>query len=161
MTNNFKIESNGVDVDALMKRVRKRVEEKREAGVYDTYNLENLTALAFESLKDEQEFLQYYLRLIQSTCDINIGDFEIVNKGGFLGKPVVALKKVIWKLLKFYTYRLFSQQKEFNCQTVNTIISLQKKFDKDLAEIRTRLDALEGKKAGGRKNSPGSAEGDA
>ena len=109
----------------------------------------------------EQEFLQYYLRLIQSTCDINIGDFEIVNKGGFLGKPVVALKKVLWKLLKFYTYRLFSQQKEFNCQTVNTIISLQKKLDKDLDDIRTCLDALEGKKAGGQKNSSGSAEGDA
>ncbi|MDP8217310.1 MAG: hypothetical protein P9M03_01145 [Candidatus Theseobacter exili] len=148
MTNDFDFESKGIDVEALMKRLRVRVDEKRKAGVYEKYNLDNLTALEFESLEDEKEFLRYYLRLIQSTCDINIGDFEIVNKGGLFGRPVILLKKVIWKLLKFYTYRLFSQQKEFNCQTVNTIMSLQNKLEKDLEEIRLRLNRLEGKSSG-------------
>ena len=152
MTNDFEFESKGVDVEALMKRVRVRVDEKRKAGVYEKYNLDNLTALEFESLEDEKEFLRYYLRLIQSTCDINIGDFEIVNKGGVFGRTVILLKKVIWKLLKFYTYRLFSQQKEFNCQTVNTIMSLQNKLEKDLEEIRLRLDRLEGNSPGEKKN---------
>ena len=49
------------------------------------------------------------------------------------------LKKLIWKLLKFYTYRLFSQQKEFNCQVVNAITSLNKRWEEEIEEIKKRL----------------------
>ena len=143
MGNDFEIEADAVDVEALMETIRERVEQKRKTGVYDKYNLDGLKTLEFESLEDENEFLRYYLRLIQGTCDINIGDFEIVNKGGVLGKPVVILKKVIWKLLKFYTYRMFSQQKEFNCQMVNTVLCMNKKLKIDLEELSARIEELE------------------
>jgi len=139
------IESDGVDVEALMAQIRQRVEEKKKAGDYAKYQLDGLKALTFESLEDDEQFLNYYIRLIQSTCDINIGDFDIVNKGGLFGRPVVLLKKLIWKLMKFYTYRLFSQQKEFNCQMVNAFLALHKKVALDLEAIRDRLDQIEGK----------------
>ena len=124
-----------IDIEKIMEEVRRRVEKKRREGVYDRYNLEGLAAKDIEQLHDEQDFLNYYMELIQHTCDIDIGDFEIPSKGGIFGKPVAKLKRLIWILLRFYTYRLFSQQKEFNFQLVNAIISLHKKVE----DLESRL----------------------
>lgn len=118
-----------IDIDKIMEEVKRRVEEKRKLGVYDKYNLEGLAAKDITELETEKDFLNYYLELIQHTCDVNIGDFEIPSKGGIFGKPVAKLKRLIWIMLRFYTYRLFSQQKEFNFQLVNTIMSLNKRIE--------------------------------
>lgn len=118
-----------MNIDEIMQEVKRRVEEKRKAGVYDRYNLDGLATKDIEQLQTEKDFLNYYLELIQHTCDINIGDFEIPSKGGIFGKPIAKLKRFIWIILRFYTYRLWSQQKEFNFQLVNTIMSLNKRMD--------------------------------
>lgn len=118
-----------IDIDKIMEEVKRRVEEKRKLGVYDKYNLEGLATKDITELETEKDFLNYYLELIQHTCDVNIGDFEIPSKGGIFGKPVAKLKRLIWIMLRFYTYRLFSQQKEFNFQLVNTIMSLNKRIE--------------------------------
>lgn len=123
------ISSQGIDVDKIMREIKERVETKKKEGVYNKYNLEQLVIKDAEQLKTEKDFLNYYMELIQHTCDINIGDFDIPSKGGMFGKPVAKFKRVVWVLLRFYTYRLFSQQKEFNFQLVNTIMSLNKRID--------------------------------
>jgi hypothetical protein len=108
--------------------------------VYDKYDLSRIAALELGSIKSEADFFDYLLKVIQQTWDIDIGDFPIYPKGGILGAPAVWLKKVIWKLLKFYTYRLFSQQKEFNCQMANAISSLNSKLDKEIAALKKAAD---------------------
>ena len=138
----FEINVENVDVASLMEKIRKRVEEKKESGLYDQYNLDNVSVLELDTISSEQEFLQYYLDVIQRTCDIDIGPFRIINKGGSFGKMAVLTKKIIWNLLKFYTYRMFNQQKEFNCQIVNTILTLNKKIDAQFEEVNRKLDQL-------------------
>lgn len=138
----FEINVEGIDVASLMEKIRQRVEEKKKAGVYEKYNLENISVLDLDNIKNDQDFLQYYLDVIQRTCDIDISPFPIINKGGIFGKFAVATKKIIWHLLKFYTYRMFNQQKEFNCQIVNTIISLNKKIDAGFEEVNQKIDRL-------------------
>lgn len=123
------ISSQAIDVDKIMQEIKDRIETKKREGIYNKYNLEELVAKDVGQLKTEKDFLNYYLELIQHTCDINIGDFDIPSKGGMFGKPVAKFKRLIWILLRFYTYRLFSQQKEFNFQLVNTIMSLSKRID--------------------------------
>ena len=39
---------------------------------------------------------------------------EIYERRARFTKPLVVLKRAIWKLLKFYTYRLWSQQNQVN-----------------------------------------------
>lgn len=119
-----------MNIDNIMEEVKKKVADKRETGVYEKYNLDNITTKDIKELHSEKDFLNYYMELIQHTCDIDIGDFEIPSKGGIFGKPMAKLKRVIWIMLRFYTYRLFSQQKEFNFQLVNAITSLNKRLDK-------------------------------
>ena len=134
-----------MNIDKIMEEVKGRVEKKRKAGVYDKYNLEGLVAGDIEQLQGEEDFLNYYMELILHTCDIDIGDFEIPSKGGILGKPLTKLKRLIWIMLRFYTYRLFAPQKEFNFQLVNTLKSLNKKLDNKVKELSDRVAQLEGK----------------
>ena len=65
---------------------------------------------------------------------------QIYCKVGILGARAVWLKKTIWKMLKYYTYRLFSQQKDFNCQVANAICSLKAKVDAELTAIKKRTE---------------------
>jgi hypothetical protein len=132
----FSIELDNIDVQEIVRRVKQRVEEKRAGGVYDKYNLVGVTRLEVSLAKSEEDFLRYQLRAMRKSWEIDIGDFEIPSKGGILGRPAVWLKKIIWHLLKFYTFRLFMQQRAFNLQVVNTLQSLDAKLEK----LRQRLD---------------------
>lgn len=123
------ISSQNINVEDIMQEIKERVDKKKKEGVYDKYNLDQLVVKDAAELKTEKDFLNYYMELIQHTCDINIGDFEIPSKGGIFGAPLAKLKRLIWVMMRFYTYRLFSQQKEFNFQLVNTIMSLNKRID--------------------------------
>lgn len=129
MSEIFQIGAEGVDVTKIMAEIEERVARKREAGIYDRYDLSRIETLELSKIKSEAEYLDYLIRVIQQTWDIDIGDFPIYPKGGLLGRPAVLLKKVIWKLMKFYTFRLFAQQKEFNCQVANAISSLKSRID--------------------------------
>lgn len=138
----FKVGADGVDVEKIMADIKKRIEEKKKAGVYEKYDLSGVSRLEVENLKNEEEFLNYYSEILQRTCDIHIGDFKIQNEGGFFGLVEVFAKKIMWKLLKFYTYRLFTQQKEFNCQVTNAFLSMRKHIDQRFKELHERLDFL-------------------
>ncbi|MBN1521974.1 MAG: hypothetical protein JW928_05510 [Candidatus Aureabacteria bacterium] len=135
----FDIPSARVDTESIMNEIRKRIEEKEKAGIYDKYNLAKIHTLELMDIEDEKDFLEYYLKAIKSTWAIDINDWEIVSKGGTLGKPALLLKKIIWKLLKFYTYRLWSQQREFNVQIANTVNAINKKFDAEIEELRKEI----------------------
>lgn len=142
MGEEFNVAAKNVDIEAIMKDIKEKVKEKKQQGVYDKYNLDGLTIDDITQLKDEQDFLKYYIELIQHTCDIDIGDFEIPSKGGIFGKPIAKFKRIVWVLMRFYTYRLFSQQKEFNFQLVNTLMSMNKKLEDKVGELTNRIDEL-------------------
>lgn len=126
----FTIDIENIAVDKIMETIRERVRKKKEAGIYDKYNLSGITKLEIKDAKSEEDFLKYYFKTMQRSYELDIGDFEIPSKGGFLGRPAVWAKKIIWKLLKFYTYRMFTQQREFNFQVLNTLRALNRKIDK-------------------------------
>lgn len=147
----FTISADGIDVQKIMERIRERVEKKRAAGVYDKYNLDKVTRLEVTEAKSDEDFLRYYLKIIRKTYLLNIDDFEIPSKGGILGKPLVWLKKIIWNMLKFYTYRMFTQQREFNLQIVHTLVALNRKIDKNHRELMQKLEQLKGASEGGKR----------
>jgi hypothetical protein len=147
----FTISADGIDVQKIMEKIRERVEKKRAAGVYDKYNLDKVTRLEVAEAKSDEDFLRYYLKIIRKTYLLNIDDFDIPSKGGLLGKPLVWLKKIIWGMLKFYTYRMFTQQREFNLQLVHTLIALNRKMDKNHKELMQKLEQFKDASDGGKK----------
>jgi hypothetical protein len=137
----FSIDIDGMDVEEIVRAVKERVEKKRAAGVYKKYNLVGITRLEIAQAKSEEDFLRYHLKSLRKSWEIDIGDFEIPSKGGLSGRPAVWLKKVIWNLLRFYTFRMFTQQRDFNLQVVNTLQALNAKIDKLGEQIKSESSA--------------------
>jgi hypothetical protein len=133
----FSINLDNLDVEQIVRAVKQRVEKKRAAGVYKKYNLVGITRLEIAQAKSEEDFLRYHLKSLRKSWEIDIGDFEIPSKGGLLGCPAVWLKKLIWHLLRFYTFRMFTQQRDFNLQVVNTLQSLNAKIDKLSEQVKS------------------------
>ena len=139
---NFDITAPAVDAGSLVAEVRERVRRKKEAGAYEGYDLEGVTSLDYEKELGEEDFLRYHLQVVERLSDVNYGDFDIVSKGGLFGKAELFLKKVIWKLLRFYTYRLFSQQKEFDCQVSEALQSHYRWSRQEIDRLTRELEEL-------------------
>ncbi|MDP6491683.1 MAG: hypothetical protein QGG69_07950, partial [Kiritimatiellia bacterium] len=58
-------------------------------------------------------------------------------------KLLVSLKKTIWGLLKFYTYRLWTQQNQINGLLLSALESAEQKHRKRVQELEKRIAALE------------------
>jgi len=74
---------------------------------------------------------------------MDINDFPIREKRSALAPALVALKKTIWKLLKFYTYRLWSQQNTINGLLVTGVESLDEKYREQIKRLEARVADLE------------------
>ena len=139
MENTFEINTPGIDVEAIVATIRERVEEKQQAGVYEQYNISPAVALEIDNLKTDADYLNYYLDTIWRAADIDLGDFPIHSKTPVVGRPVVLLKKIIWTLMKFYTFRLFSQQKDFNVKMASIVHGLDMKYEERLAALEEKI----------------------
>ncbi|MDP8236831.1 MAG: hypothetical protein P9M08_10650 [Candidatus Erginobacter occultus] len=144
MNDAFQIETPGVDVEKVMAEIRRRVEAKRARGVYNQFSLadaghEHDTI----ALKQGNEYFDYYLKSLLLAAEIDINDFEIASKSRFFGRPVVGLKKLIWKLLKFYTFRMFSQQRDFNARVAVILQGMDRRYSRKLAQLEDRIKSLD------------------
>lgn len=145
-TSFFKIPGlSDTELKELEKKIDQDISEKESQGVYQKFNLDNLSTFDIQDIQSESQFLDYYLKVVQKTWAIDINDFEIPGRSGFAGKIEKGLKKVIWKLLKFYTYRLFSQQREFNSQVAATLQTLQVDFDEKFERLESQISQLSSK----------------
>jgi hypothetical protein len=138
----FEVSAPAIDAEVLVGKIREEVRRKRESGAYGDYDLSGLAELDYEKDLKEEDFLRYYLQVVERLADVNYGDFEIVSKGGPFGRVEVLLKKVIWKLLRFYTYRLFSQQREFDCQVAEALRSQYLWSRREIDGLREEVAAL-------------------
>ncbi len=142
MDDNFRIETAGVDVERVMTEIRRRVEAKRARGIYRQSPLDEAgheEGNVF--LKKGNEYFDFYLKSLLLAAEIDISDFEIASKTPFFGQAVVWLKRIIWKLMKFYTFRLFSQQKDFNARVAVVLQGMDRRYSRKLAELEEKIKA--------------------
>ena len=139
----FTINAPGIDVSKIVEDVRAAVAEKRAKRFY----ADARTALAertnLANLKNEDEFLSFYLECLRDAASVDINDFEIVERRGTFSGLFIALKKVIWKLLKFYTYRLWSQQNQVNALLLSAMEAQESSNREKIKELEERIVKLE------------------
>ena len=139
----FEIGADGVDVDQVMAEIRAAVARKLEAGAYRDLGIAQAERANLAAFQDDDAFLRYYLDCLRRAATVDINDFAIGERRRFGAGLLVAGKTLLWRLLKFYTYRLWSQQNEVNALLVTALEGLEDKVRQRLGDLERRLAALE------------------
>ena len=139
----IRIGADGIDVHRIEEQILASVAEKRARGVYDDAAVARAERNNLLTLKDDESFMERYLLCLRQIVPVDINDFEILERRSRLAPLSKAVKKTIWKLLKFYTYRLWSQQNQTNDVLLAAIEIMDRRHKKEVAELKARIEALE------------------
>lgn len=139
------IGANGVDADRIVLEIRKTVAEKMQSGAYAGAQLARAERYNLVNLKKDESFFDVYMESLREAVFVDINDFEIRERRGSAAFVLVPLKKMIWKLLKFYTYRMWSQQNQVNGLLLSAIEEIEKKYRAQIRGLEERLARLEHK----------------
>lgn len=133
-----------LDVEALVNEIREEVSRKREQGVYTDARIGRAERHNLMYMADSEELLKFYLGCLRDGVHVDINDYQVEDRRtGWKGKALVKMKTVIWKLLKFYTFRLWHQQNQINGLMVTAIESSFQQYEKKISELEARLAKFE------------------
>ena len=140
----FEIGANGVDAEKIVREIQEAVARKADEGAYADARVARAERANLANLRDDEEFLGFYLRSLREASAVDINDFEIRERRETTLAPLlVKLKKSIWSLLRFYTYRLWSQQNNVNSLLVTGIETLDEKYGEKIKKLEARVAELE------------------
>ncbi|MBM4142072.1 MAG: hypothetical protein FJ225_00545 [Lentisphaerae bacterium] len=140
----FRIGAEGVDVDAVAAQVEAAVAEKARRGAYDDPRLARARRADLLDLDSSEDLAAWYLDSLAEAARVDINDFEIHERRARFGRLLVAFKRLIWKMLRFYTYRLWSQQNQVNELLLAALETLERRSREKTADLEARLARLEG-----------------
>ena len=144
----FEIGAPGIDTARLMAEIEQRVARKAEEGAYADARIARAERTNLLNLRNDEEFLGFFLKCLREAAFVDINDFDIRERRSAAAPFLVRLKKTIWKLLKFYTYRLWSQQNTVNGLLVTGVESLDEKYRDQIKQLEARVAELEKRLAG-------------
>ena len=140
----FKIGAKGIDAEAMVADIKATVARKQEQGLYADPRIARAERTNLSNLSDS-EFEQYYVECLRDAVFVDITDFEIRERRRLFSGTLVGLKRLIWKMLRFYTYRLWSQQNEVNGILLSATESVDNRYREKIEELEKRIAKLEGK----------------
>ena len=133
----------GVDAKQIVAELVAEVERKRAAGAYDDPRIARAERSNILLMKDGDEFVSRYLDCLRDLTQVDINDFEIREKrGGAIGKLLAKFKKAVWKLLKFYTFRMWSQQNQANALLLSALEAVANKQRREIEELKKEINEL-------------------
>ena len=138
-------QADGIDAAAVVAQIQAEVARKRAAGAYDEARVARAERNNLLTLKDDASFMEQYLLCLRQIVQVDINDFEIIERRGRLAPLLVRLKRAIWKLLKFYTFRLWSQQNQTNALLLAAVEILETRRRREVAALEARIAKLEGR----------------
>ena len=143
----FEIGAAGIDTAAIVADIRATVADKKARQLYTDPRIARAERTNLMNIKDDEEFLAFHLECLRESVFVDINDFEIVERRSALGGLSISLKRLIWALLKFYTYRLWSQQNQVNGLLLSAVEGVEMKYRDKIKELEQKIARLEaGKK---------------
>ena len=127
----------------VMQEIQATVDRNLKSGVYNDARIARAERHNLSQLKSEDEFLSFYLSCLREASVVDISDYEIHERRRSLSPLLVRIKTGIWKVLKFYTYRLWSQQNQVNGLLVTAIEGMQEKYQMRIDALEKRVNELE------------------
>ena len=139
----FQIGADGVDADRVSKEIQAEVDRKTQQGLYaGTFGKRGAT-IDLRKLAKDGSLIESYVEALREGIFVDINDFEIRESRKFLTGFFVALKRFIWNMLRFYTYRLWTQQNEVNGLLLSTVEALDSAHRDKIADLEARIEKLE------------------
>lgn len=139
----IKITAPGIDTKTVISDIYASVKQKTDAGVYQTAGLGEDKLHAPFAFRDNAEFLSFYLESLRENAFVDISDYEITEKRSRFRTLLIGIKKAIWSLLRFYTYRLWSQQNQINGLLLAAAEGIHEQQNEKIAALEARIKALE------------------
>jgi len=139
----FEIGADGIDSAKLVSEIETSVAEKMRNGLYADARIARAERTNISNLKSEDDFLAFYLECLRDAVAVDINDFEIHERRAIFSGMLVVLKTFIWKMLKFYTYRLWSQQNQTNTLLLSAIESVDERYREKIKKMENRIEKLE------------------
>ncbi len=133
----------GLDVERLVADLQATVDRKVRDGVYADARVARAEKTNLVHLRGSDDFLTFYLTCLRDAVFVDISDFEIRERRRFFGPVLVGLKTGLWKLLKFYTYRLWSQQNQVNGLVITALEGVEEQSAARIAALEKRIVELE------------------
>lgn len=133
----------GIDTDAVIRDIQATVKTKTESGHYQAAGLGDPGRFAPLAFKDNAAFLAFYLENLRENAFVDIGDFEIIEKRPRFTRALVRMKKTIWSMLRFYTYRLWSQQNQVNGLLLAAIEGVHDQQQEKISALEAKINTLE------------------
>jgi len=135
----------GLDVDTLVADLQATADRKMKDGVYADARVARAEKTNLVHLRGSDDFITFYLTCLRDAVFVDISDFEIRERRRIVGPLLVAFKHTIWKLLKFYTYRLWSQQNQINGLIITALEGMEEQTGTRIAALEKRIAELEQK----------------
>ncbi len=144
MDSDIKIGADGIDAEALVKELRRRSQARLENGEFDSSIALEAERFNLSAINDSAEFFTRYLKGIRPVTVVDINDWPIVEKRSSRFSPIlVRMKKTIRSLLRFYTYRMWSQQNIANDVFYTSISMLNERETSEIEKLTAKIEALE------------------
>lgn len=125
----------------LEEKVKERVSERLEKGIYNLEEIENVSKRRLDIFFDVEETDSFRIfHYLYGNWDIT-REFPITSHRPFIGPFIVFTKKIIRFLVRLYTKAIFKKQAAFN----RDLILLNKEILKELKDLRKDVEALRGK----------------
>ena len=139
----FEIGANGVDAERLVADIRRTVEEKMRSGAYAGAQLAKAERFNLANLRKDENFYDFYMESLREAVFVDINDFDIRERRRGLAPLLILFKKTSWNMLKFYTYRLWSQQNQINGLLLSASEEIERKYRDRIKALEDRIAKLE------------------
>ena len=137
------IGADGHDGARLEADLRDRIARKARDGAYAGAAVPASGRIELPFRRRTQTSNAFFLRCLREAARVDICDFEIRERRARLAPLLVRLKRAVWSLLRFYTYRLWSQQNEVNSLLVTGIESVREECTARTESLEARIAAIE------------------
>lgn len=106
-----------------------------------------ISALRLRSAVSEADYARVMSRLLQHRNHVDLQAFEIPRRPGRRGRLVSRFKQLLWKVLRYQHDRVCFRQNLVNSHVTALLAFQGERFDRELAELRDRVAALEHERA--------------
>lgn len=135
--NNFKITVCGEDNKSLADLIATRAESRMAEKGYTEKDIEYIRKYKQELIETDLLVEDKDLERLRSLCklwDVELKSAEITSHRPIIGQFIVAMKKLVFPVLKVFLKDSFKQQRDFNAQAISMmaeILNRQTKINKE------------------------------